>query len=131
MREASEFMRERKSFVEEHVEEYSKKMLSIFNEALEKAWNDKTEFFKAGKVRMVDESQKIQEVTNEIREIFGGNEKEAEELCDEIIDRANVIVLNELELLGWKCETDAEAQKIHNLDYLPYCLVPIEETSAK
>ena len=127
MRRANEFMKEKKSFVEEQVQEYAKKKLSIFSEAIDKAWDDKMEFFKVGKIIMVDETKKLYDVESEIQRRFGGNEKEAQELCDRIMDRSNIIAYNLLKGYGWKCETDAEMQKIQNLDYIPYCLVPIEK----
>lgn len=126
MRRANEFMKEKKSFVEEQVQEYAKKKLSIFSEAIDKAWDDKMEFFKVGKIIMVDETKKLYDVESEIQRRFGGNEKEAQELCDRIMDRSNIIAYNVLKGYGWKYETDAEMQKIQNLDYIPYCLVPIE-----
>lgn len=126
MRRANEFMKEKKSFVEEQVQEYAKKKLSIFSEAIDKAWDDKMEFFKVGKIIMVDETKKLYDVESEIQRRFGGNEKEAQELCDRIMDRSNIIAYNVLKGYGWKYETDAERQKIQNLDYIPYCLVPIE-----
>ena len=130
MTNAMEFIKARKIFVEEEAQKYAKIELSIYMEALDKAWENKMEFFKVGKVRMVEETKRLHEVGNEIVKTFGGDEKD-KALYEEINDNVNNIIIAELKKLGWRYEPDEESQKIQKLDYLPCCLVPIEETSTK
>lgn len=132
MRDANEFIKEKEIFVGEQVQKYADKKLSIFSEAIEKAWKDKTEFFKLGKVIMVDETKKLYDVECEIQSRFGGNEKN-KALYDVISNKVNSIVVAKLKMSGWRYEADAESQQIKNLKDIPLCLVPIEteETSAK